>query len=129
MSRIADDHYIRMREREQALEFMQYMVNAARNYFMRLHGPIPPKGEPKESRKRNSPRKWTEHPIHGEAFRALNAQMTTLRNHLRELQAASKERPQEDFTAQIAAVKKLISAKHGEYDALRKAIVAEEAGD
>jgi hypothetical protein len=127
MSRIADDYYIKQREKEQALEFMQYMVNAARNYFMRLHGPIPAKGEPKQSRKRNSPRKWTDHPVHGETFRAMNAQMTTLRTHLRELQEAAKAGPNEAITAQIDAVKNLIATKHREYDALRKAVSAEEA--
>ena len=126
MSRIADDHYIRNQQREQALEFLEYIVTAAQNYFQRKHGPLPARVDrvSSPSRKRNSPRKWSEHPVHGAQFAALNAQMSSARTHLKHLQNTSDSAT---YSVQIEALKNLISQKHREYDALRKAVIADES--
>lgn len=131
MSRMADDHYIKVREREQALEFMEYIVACAANYFQRKHGPLPKRVDAvaTPSRKRNSPRKWTEHPVHGETFAKMNRQMTTIRSTLKTLESLQKQMPEQTRDADIEMQKKLLSNLHSEYDSLRKSIVATEGSN
>ena len=134
MSRIADDHYIKAREREQALEFVEYIVACAANYFQRKHGPLQKKLDAvaSPSRKRNSPRKWTEHPVHGETFRDLNLQMSIARSTIRSLTTLFPHYPPAlvvEREAQKEAQKNLLSNLHKEYDSLRKAIVASEGSN
>lgn len=128
MSRIADDHYIKAHEREQALEFVQYIVACAVNWFQRKHGPLPKRLDPVASpvRKRNSPRKWTEHPVHGQTFTDLNRQMSTIRSTLKTLENLQTNLPWQSREAEIEMQKKLLSKLHREYDSLRKSIVADE---
>ena len=128
MSRIADDHYIKANERQQAQDFVEYIVACAANYLERRFGPLPKKLDPiaTPSRKRNSPRKWTEHPVHGERFRQLNQKMTEVRAELRRLQTEQKADSSKDFEPAIWDQKYLLSAMHKEYDALRKSIAANE---
>lgn len=131
MSRIADEHYIKGREREQALEFMEYIVACAANYFQRKHGPLPKPVDAvaTPSRKRNSPRKWMEHHVHGTTFAEMNRQMTTIRSTLKTLEYLQAQLPWQTREAEIEMQKKLLSNLHREYDSLRKSIVASESSN
>tara|TARA_R110000868_G_scaffold767_1_gene5592 strand:- start:51 stop:455 length:405 start_codon:yes stop_codon:yes gene_type:complete len=134
MSRIADDHYIKAREREQALEFVEYIVACAANYFQRKHGPLTKKIDAvaTPSRKRNSPRKWTDHPVHGETFKDLNRQMAVARFCIRNINPMFPHYPVSDQMkreAEWQAHKNLLSELHKEYDSLRKSIVASEGSN
>ena len=131
MSRIADEHYIKGREREQALEFMEYIVACAANYFQRKHGPLPKRVDAvaTPSRKRNSPRKWMEHPVHGTTFAEMNRQMSYFRSTLRTLQSLQTQLHVYVREEEIETHKKLLSNLHREYDSLRKSIVASEGSN
>ena len=103
----------------------------AANYFQRKHGPLPKKVDAvaSPSRKRNSPRKWTEHPVHGETFKDLNRQMSIARSLIRSINPMFPHYPvseQIKREAEWEAQKNLLSNLHKEYDSLRKAIVASE---
>ena len=131
MSRISEDHYIKAREREQALEFVEYIVACAANYFQRKHGPLPKRVDAvaTPSRKRNSPRKWTKHPVHGTTFAEMNRQMSYHRSTLRTLQALQTQTHFYVREEEIETHKKLLSNLHREYDSLRKSIVASESSN
>lgn len=134
MSRIAEDHYIKAREREQALEFVEYIVACAANYFQRKHGPLTKKIDAvtTPSRKRNSPRKWTEHAVHGETFKDLNRQMIIARHAIKHINPMFPHYPvsqQQQREAEWNAQKNLLSNLHKQYDELRKSIVASEGSN
>lgn len=136
MSKIADDHYIRLQQREQMKEFFDYMMKCAANFMRQKYGiDLEPDPIVVPQRKRNSPRKWTEHPVHGEKFKQMNESMTRLRHEIRELEWRVARYQTEGTTpdllaaaeATLASKKDLLSLAHTEYDGLRRQITAEEA--